>query len=53
MEWLVSRPLLSGSESKRLLVHAGIPHIWKVERALEYAAEVESVFETLYVEGLF
>lgn len=54
MEWLVSRPLaFQDPESKRLLVHAGIPHIWKVERALEYAAEVESVLRDPVRRGAF
>ncbi|THF61929.1 symmetrical bis(5'-nucleosyl)-tetraphosphatase [Pseudothauera nasutitermitis] len=42
MDWLAGRPLLH-VEGVRVMVHAGLPPSWSVERAVELAAEVEKV----------
>ncbi len=42
LDWLRHQPLLH-TEGKYTLVHAGIPHIWSLEEAHQYAAEVEAV----------
>jgi len=41
LRWLRHRPLIH-SENGYTMVHAGIPHIWSLEQAHEYAAEVEA-----------
>jgi bis(5'-nucleosyl)-tetraphosphatase (symmetrical) len=42
IDWLRRRPLLVRDRDRRLvLVHAGIPPVWKVGQARRYAAEVE------------
>ncbi len=41
LRWLRHRPLIH-TEDEHTLVHAGIPHIWSLEEAHEYAAEVEA-----------
>ncbi|MEM0953682.1 MAG: symmetrical bis(5'-nucleosyl)-tetraphosphatase [Pseudomonadota bacterium] len=41
LRWLRHQPLIH-SEGDYTLVHAGIPHIWTLEQAHEYAAEVEA-----------
>lgn len=44
LHWLRSLPLLHYEpESRWLMVHAGIPHIWSVTQAAALAAEVEAV----------
>jgi bis(5'-nucleosyl)-tetraphosphatase (symmetrical) len=44
LDWLRKRPLIHlDPESKRVLVHAGIPPIWKVWQAAAMAAEVEAM----------
>lgn len=43
LDWLRHRPLLHrDGDSRRVLVHAGIPPGWTVDEAIEAAAEVES-----------
>lgn len=43
LDWLQHQPLLHyDPEFDAVLVHAGIPPIWSIEKALEYALEVES-----------
>jgi len=42
LDWLRTRPLLVRDRAtRRVLVHAGIPPIWKVREAQAHAAEVE------------
>jgi bis(5'-nucleosyl)-tetraphosphatase (symmetrical) len=42
LHWLRSWPLIHlEPEGRWLMVHAGIPHIWSVKRAVELAAEVQ------------
>ncbi len=41
LRWLRHRPLLH-TEGDYTMVHAGIPHIWNLEQAQEYANEVEA-----------
>jgi bis(5'-nucleosyl)-tetraphosphatase (symmetrical) len=44
LKWLRCRPLLHLDRSRRLvLVHAGIPPIWRVREAAEHAAEIEQI----------
>jgi len=44
LDWLRTRPLLvCDRAAKRVLVHAGIPPVWKVRHAAEHAAEVEQL----------
>lgn len=44
LDWLRSRPLIvRDREARRLLVHAGIPPVWKVRQAVAHAAEIESM----------
>ena len=40
LEWLRFRPLVY-RHGGDILVHAGIPHIWSIEQATRFAAEVE------------
>ena len=39
--WLRQRPLIH-SNANYTMVHAGIPHIWTLQQAQQYAAEVEA-----------
>lgn len=41
LRWLRHRPMIH-SEGNYTLVHAGIPHIWTLDQAHEYAQEVEA-----------
>jgi bis(5'-nucleosyl)-tetraphosphatase (symmetrical) len=41
LRWLRHRPLMY-SEGGYTMVHAGIPHIWSLEQAQDYAHEVEA-----------
>jgi bis(5'-nucleosyl)-tetraphosphatase (symmetrical) len=41
LRWLRHRPLIH-SEAGYTMVHAGIPHIWTLQEASEYGAEVEA-----------
>lgn len=41
LHWLRHRPIIH-TEGMYTLVHAGIPHMWSLEQAHEYAAEVET-----------
>jgi bis(5'-nucleosyl)-tetraphosphatase (symmetrical) len=41
LRWLRHRPLIH-TEDSFTLVHAGIPHIWSLEEAHDYAQEVEA-----------
>lgn len=42
LHWLRIRPLIKRDRrAKRVLVHAGIPPVWKVRQAVEHAREVE------------
>ena len=42
LDWLRTRPLIKvDARTKRVLIHAGIPPIWKVRHAAEHADEVE------------
>ncbi len=44
LDWLRTRPLLVRDRAaKRVLVHAGIPPVWKVGEAAEHAAEIEQM----------
>ena len=43
-EWLRRLPLLI-EDQNRLVVHAGIPHVWTIGMAREYAREVEAVIQ--------
>lgn len=44
MHWLQSQPLVLKKRG-HVLVHAGIPHIWSLDEALDYAGEVEAVLQ--------
>jgi bis(5'-nucleosyl)-tetraphosphatase (symmetrical) len=42
LDWLRTRPLIARDKvAKRVLVHAGIPPVWKIREAVEHASEVE------------
>jgi bis(5'-nucleosyl)-tetraphosphatase (symmetrical) len=44
LNWLRARPLVYRDKARRkVLVHAGIPPIWKVKHAMRYAAEIEAL----------
>ncbi len=44
LDWLRQRPLIVHNQKRnRLLVHAGVPPMWSVSRALEQAAKVEAL----------
>ena len=44
LDWLRKRPLiLRDRTARRILVHAGVPPVWKAREALEHAAEVEAL----------
>ena len=44
LDWLRTRPLLHRDKARRLLlVHAGIPPIWKVKQARRHAREIETI----------
>jgi len=44
LDWLRARPLLHRDRERSLvLVHAGIPPIWKIKQAAAHAAEVEEL----------
>jgi bis(5'-nucleosyl)-tetraphosphatase (symmetrical) len=44
IDWVRRRPLLHrDAERKMVLVHAGIPPIWKVKQAAGYATEIETM----------
>jgi bis(5'-nucleosyl)-tetraphosphatase (symmetrical) len=44
IEWLCRQPLIVRDRaSRRVLVHAGIPPVWKVREAIEHAAEIEKL----------
>jgi len=44
LDWLRTRPLLvRDREARRVLVHAGIPPVWKVGQAAEHAREIEEI----------
>lgn len=47
IDWLRERPLIIHDEKKnRLLVHAGIPPIWSITRALKEASRVEALLRS-------
>ncbi|GAB2577039.1 symmetrical bis(5'-nucleosyl)-tetraphosphatase [Nitrincola alkalisediminis] len=47
MEWLRRQPLLVSNERLGyVMTHAGIPHIWSLEKAKKYAQEVEQVLRS-------
>lgn len=50
--WLRHQPLIH-CEADKVMVHAGIPHIWTVEKALEYAQEVEHTLRGAYYASYF
>jgi bis(5'-nucleosyl)-tetraphosphatase (symmetrical) len=42
--WLCRQPLIVRDRAaRRVLVHAGIPPVWKVREAIEHAAEIENL----------
>lgn len=44
LDWLRTRPLICRDrDERRLLVHAGIPPVWKAGEAVEHAAEIETL----------
>jgi bis(5'-nucleosyl)-tetraphosphatase (symmetrical) len=44
LDWLRYRPLLlRDKRSRRALVHAGIPPVWKMRQAMAHAAEIEDM----------
>ena len=44
LDWLRTRPLIARDRhAKRVLVHAGIPPIWKIRHAVEHAREIEEL----------
>jgi bis(5'-nucleosyl)-tetraphosphatase (symmetrical) len=54
MNWLQSQPLLHFEKKyKALIVHAGIPPIWNLQQALEYAAEVQAVLKDERADSFF
>lgn len=53
LAWLRRQPLLiSDVDGGKVLTHAGIPHIWTVDEARQYAKEVESAVQSKKA-GLF
>jgi len=47
MHWLVSRPLMHRDHKlKACMSHAGIPHIWSIDQAQEYATELSAFITT-------
>jgi bis(5'-nucleosyl)-tetraphosphatase (symmetrical) len=53
-EWLRHRPLLVCDEGLGyVMTHAGVPHIWSLEDARRYAAEVEAVMQGPDFERFF
>lgn len=54
LEWLQAQPLLHyDAEFDAVLVHAGIPPIWSIENALNYALEVEQALSTTQTAAAF
>lgn len=45
IDWLRYQPLLIEIDDKNVLTHAGVPHIWSLNQAKNYAKEVESVLQ--------
>lgn len=46
LNWLRKQPLLiSDVDGAKVMTHAGIPHIWTIEEARQYAKEVESAVQ--------
>ncbi len=41
IDWLRHQPLLIEIDDQHVLTHAGIPHIWSLSQAKQYAQEVE------------
>jgi len=45
IHWLRHQPLIYQQE-KTVLVHAGIPHIWPLEKAIDLALEVQNILQS-------
>lgn len=54
MDWLQSRPLLHDDKSLgHVMTHAGIPHIWSLKQACQYAYELEQVLQSEQAGAFF
>lgn len=54
LDWLRHQPLLYHDRAlDMLMVHAGIPHIWSIEQALSYSAEVEQALRDSHYVDFF
>lgn len=54
LAWLIKQPLIHhDAQLGYTMVHAGIPPIWTVEQALDYAAEVHNVLRGSKPEAFF
>lgn len=52
--WFCQLPLLINLEEfNSVVVHAGIPHVWSIDQARVYAAEIESVIQSSEREDFF
>ncbi len=49
LNWLRQQPLLIQPDAQSVLVHAGIPPIWTLTQACQYAQEVEQVIAADYL----
>jgi bis(5'-nucleosyl)-tetraphosphatase (symmetrical) len=52
IDWLRHRPLLH-REGRWVMTHAGIPSIWSIEQAADYAAEVEATLRSPDIDLFF
>jgi bis(5'-nucleosyl)-tetraphosphatase (symmetrical) len=54
LHWLRHRPLIHyDRDRKQVLVHAGLPPQWKAKKAVQYAAEVETILRSNQHTELF
>ena len=52
IEWLLHQPLLYwNKQDDYVLVHAGIPHIWSIEEAANFAKYAEQQLQSTYASG--
>lgn len=54
IDWLLQQPFaIPDPERDRLMVHAGIPHLWTAEQAVAYSRELEAVLQSDQAPGYF